>query len=148
MTFTMKHLKYCIALLFTLGATPLTLRAAAPANDNFAGRLVLSGATVATSGNNVEATAEAGEPLHWNSNGGHSLWWSWTPTVSGPVTLVTSGSEFDTILAVYTGAALNALTAVATNDDDAVLGTVISILIGRRLVGLHYHQYEKEGNFR
>ena len=30
----------------------------------------------------------------------------------------------------------------------AVMGTVISILIGRRLVGLHYNQYEKEGNFR
>ena len=30
----------------------------------------------------------------------------------------------------------------------AFLGTMVSILIGRRLVGLHYHQYEKEGNFR
>ena len=30
----------------------------------------------------------------------------------------------------------------------AFLGTLVSILIGRRLVGLHYHQYEKEGNFR
>jgi putative ATP-binding cassette transporter len=29
----------------------------------------------------------------------------------------------------------------------AVAGTVISIFIGRRLVGIHYHQYEKEGNF-
>ena len=30
----------------------------------------------------------------------------------------------------------------------AVAGTMISILIGRRLVGIYYHQYEKEGNFR
>lgn len=30
----------------------------------------------------------------------------------------------------------------------AVTGTLISLLIGRRLVGIHYHQYEKEGNFR
>ncbi len=30
----------------------------------------------------------------------------------------------------------------------AVTGTLISILIGKRLVGIHYHQYEKEGNFR
>lgn len=30
----------------------------------------------------------------------------------------------------------------------AVAGTFISILIGRRLVGIYYHQYEKEGNFR
>ena len=30
----------------------------------------------------------------------------------------------------------------------AVVGTAISIAIGRRLVRLHYHQYEKEANFR
>lgn len=30
----------------------------------------------------------------------------------------------------------------------AVVGTICSILIGRRLVGIHYRQYEKEGNFR
>ncbi|CAN5839879.1 ABC transporter ATP-binding protein/permease [soil metagenome] len=30
----------------------------------------------------------------------------------------------------------------------AVIGTGLSILIGRRLVGLHYHQYQKEANFR
>ncbi len=30
----------------------------------------------------------------------------------------------------------------------AAVGTAVSILIGRRLVGLHYHQYEKEADFR
>lgn len=30
----------------------------------------------------------------------------------------------------------------------AVAGTAISIMIGRKLVRLHYHQYEKEANFR
>ncbi len=30
----------------------------------------------------------------------------------------------------------------------AVLGTAVSILIGRRLVGLSFHQYQKEANFR
>ena len=30
----------------------------------------------------------------------------------------------------------------------AAAGTVISILIGRRLVGLHFHQYQNEANFR
>jgi putative ATP-binding cassette transporter len=30
----------------------------------------------------------------------------------------------------------------------AIAGTVISILIGRKLVRLYYHQYEKEANFR
>ena len=30
----------------------------------------------------------------------------------------------------------------------AAVGTALSILIGRRLVGLHYHQYEREANLR
>jgi len=30
----------------------------------------------------------------------------------------------------------------------AVAGTAVSVLIGRKLVGLHYHQYEKEADFR
>ncbi len=30
----------------------------------------------------------------------------------------------------------------------ALVGTVVSIFIGRRLVGLHYNQYEKEADFR
>jgi putative ATP-binding cassette transporter len=30
----------------------------------------------------------------------------------------------------------------------SAVGTVVSILIGRRLVGLHYHQYEREANLR
>lgn len=30
----------------------------------------------------------------------------------------------------------------------AVVGTGVSILIGRRLIGLHFHQYQKEANFR
>lgn len=30
----------------------------------------------------------------------------------------------------------------------AIAGTAVSILIGRKLVRLHYHQYEKEANFR
>ncbi|MDB6174877.1 MAG: transporter ATP-binding protein [Chthoniobacteraceae bacterium] len=30
----------------------------------------------------------------------------------------------------------------------ALVGTTISILVGRRLVGLHFHQYQKEADFR
>jgi hypothetical protein len=37
---------------------------------------------------------------------------------SGPVTLTTAGSSFDTALGVYRGTAVNALTQVAANDDE------------------------------
>ena len=39
-------------------------------------------------------------------------------------------------------------TLVSTLFVYAVAGTGLSILIGRRLVGLHFHQYQKEANFR
>ena len=38
--------------------------AAPPVNDNFAARTVLTGATVDTTGTNVDATSEPGENLH------------------------------------------------------------------------------------
>src|SRR5438552_1669252 len=88
-------------------------RQAAPANDNFANRIVLSGNSVGTTGTTVAATKEAGEPNHAGNPGGHSIWWSWTAPATGDVTIDTAGSAFDTLLGVYTGASVSALTLVA-----------------------------------
>jgi hypothetical protein len=90
-----------------------------PPNDNFASRIALSGASVATFGSNIGATRETGEPYHWETTGGKSVWWSWTAPKSGTVTIFTGGSIFDTILAVYTGSSVSALSRVANNDDYA-----------------------------
>jgi hypothetical protein len=60
---------------------------------------------------------EAGEPRHANKAGGHSLWLTWRAPANGVVTFNTLGSLFDTVLAVYSGRDLNALTLVAANDD-------------------------------
>jgi len=92
-------------------------RAAAPANDMFANAQVISGTSGTTSGSNVGATKESGEPNHAGNSGGASIWYRWTPTASGSVTIDTLGSSFDTLLAVYTGSAVNQLTSVASNDD-------------------------------
>jgi hypothetical protein len=88
-------------------------------NDDFVNRTSLSGAPLAISASNERATKESagGEPNHAGNIGGHSLWWSWTAPSNGSVTLSTQGSSFDTVLAVYTGTALSALTQVAANDD-------------------------------
>ena len=91
----------------------------APANDNFAARFPLSEpATVfaRTSG----ATAEPGEPPHASISGGKSVWWQLTPTTSGTVRIRTTGSSFDTVLAVYSGSALDQLILVEANDDNSV----------------------------
>ena len=90
-----------------------------PANDRFADRIPLSGSASVASGDNVAAGLEAGEPAHAGVPGGRSVWWTWTAPTAGAVTLGTAGSDFDTVLAVYTGSSLGALTHVASNDDAA-----------------------------
>jgi hypothetical protein len=43
--------------------------------------------------------------------------------VSGTVTISTAGSNFDTILAAYTGTSLSGLSLMANNDDYGGFGT-------------------------
>ena len=100
------------------GAIRLSLNA--PQNDSFSGAYPLStGPSSLTRGTNVGATKEAGEPSHANSQGGASVWYSYTPAAATPVTIETCGSDFDTSLAVYTGASVGALTEVGAQDDAA-----------------------------
>ena len=88
-----------------------------PANNNFAGRQQISGTSITTTGSNVNATKELGEPNHGGNTGGKSVWWTWTATQNGTVTIDTIGSSFDTLLGVYTGSSVGALTTIAGDDD-------------------------------
>jgi hypothetical protein len=100
---------------------------AAPANDDLANAQVITGLTGSVSSTNVGATKETGEPDHAGNPGGHSIWYSWTAPADGNVAFTTLGSAFDTLLAVYTGAAVGALTPVAANDDDPSAGGVSTV---------------------
>jgi subtilisin family serine protease len=92
-----------------------------PANNDFADRITVSGSSVTTTGNNSGADKESGEPNHARP-GGASVWWSWTAPANGTATVDTAGSNYDTMLGVYTGTAVNALTTIGTNDDASGLG--------------------------
>jgi Divergent InlB B-repeat domain len=95
---------------------------APPPNDDFASAAVISpGLPQAAFGTTRLATKQAGEPDHAGNPGGHSVWFSWTPASSGPVRIYTCSSftNTDTVLAVYTGSELAALTEVASNDEAA-----------------------------
>ena len=116
------------------------VRAQTPANDLFAGRITVSGSTNTVTGSNLNATREAGEPAHLGHATGASVWWSWMAPDSGPATISTAGSSFDTTLSVYTGEAIGQLGLVAEDDDDngeatsgvtfaAVAGTVYQIAV-------------------
>src|SRR5439155_300663 len=89
----------------------------APANDAFANTQSISGSSGNVTGSNANATKESGEPNHAGNSGGRSVWYAWTAPTTDPVTIQTVGSVFDTLLAVYTGSAVNALSAVASNDN-------------------------------
>ncbi len=88
-----------------------------PANDAFASAITLTGNSASVTGFNTNATKQSGEPLHAGDTGGRSVWWRWTAPSTGTATLNTQGSIFDTTLGVYTGANVNALSTIASNDD-------------------------------
>jgi hypothetical protein len=102
-----------------LGQYTVTTNAVTPpANDAFATASPLVGSSISgISGSNIYATREAGEPNHAGNSGGHSVWWNWTAPASGSTNITTEGSNFDTLLAVYTGSAVSSLSHIASNDD-------------------------------
>src|SRR5204863_123358 len=93
---------------------------APPGNDDFASAKALSPTTPISQGSSTRlASKPAGEPAHAGEPGRHSVWCSWTPSSAGPVDITACGHSpsVDTLLAVYTGAKVDALTPVASNDD-------------------------------
>ena len=104
---------------------------AAPSNDAFSAAEVLSGRETGASGTNDQATKEAGEPNHAGEPGGASIWYAWTAPAAGRTTVSTCASEsVDTVLAVYTGAAVNALSVVDANDNACGLQSTVSFTAG------------------
>ncbi len=107
-------------LLATSGPVAITVTASGLA-DMYASRPRLNGCTNSATGNNSSFSKEVGEPNHAGRVGGHSAWVAWTAPVSGTCTMDTEGSDFDTVLAVYTNApgtdTVSNLLVVASNDD-------------------------------
>ena len=108
-------------------------------NDMFANRIALSthlGQFWYDTGTNAGYTAEPGEPQHAGRPGGRSAWFRWTAPSDGVLTLDTFSSDFDTLLGVYVGSAVDTLTAVASNDD--YNGTDVSLVSFPVTAGTEY----------
>jgi hypothetical protein len=120
-----------------------------PPNDNFANAQLVDGSNASVSGTTRAATRELGEPDHLTSGidnfwiGDHSVWYRWKAPASGTSTMDTCAANIDSILAVYTGSALNSLSRVADNNNDfcgggwgskvtfnATAGTTYQIAVG------------------
>jgi len=74
------------------------------------------------------------------SGSGKSVWWKWTAPGYGQVTISTIGSDFDTVMGIYTNTTLANLINIASDDDsggnrtsrvtfDAVRGATYHILV-------------------
>ena len=109
------------ATWFHRGPIRVTFRAPVrPANDAFTGARRLVGADpIVVHDSNLDATREAGEPLHAGEGGGSSLWYRWTAPTTGEYRIDTCDSGvFGTQLGIYTGSRVDALTTVAADRDD------------------------------
>lgn len=88
-----------------------------PSNDAFADALDLSSPGT-QSAYTRGATRERGEPSPSCSDSvGRTVWYRFTALEDAMATLNTVGSDFDTVLSVYTGTAFGDLQEVACNDD-------------------------------
>ena len=125
-----------LSLLALVGAAA----AAPPANDAFSAAEALDPASGTLSASTAEATREPGEPRHAGDIGSASVWYSWTPSFTGTAVVETT-AQFDSLLAVYSGTSVSALTRLASNDDandattdsglcfQAVAGTTYAIAV-------------------
>ena len=96
-------------------------------NDLCSGAILVTGLSYT----NLQSTAKAtsfGDPVPDCVDGfGNGVWYQYTATVNGVLIVDTFGSDFDTGLAVYTGAC-DTLTEIACNDDTGGMTSQVTIL--------------------
>lgn len=105
---------------------PFALRtpsvATPPLNNAFSAAFQIPGKTASVAGCNIGATMEISEPTVFSAMH-QSVWWKWTAPASGSMQLDTIGSDFETMLAVHTGASLITLSTQVWNNDAGGNGT-------------------------
>lgn len=109
---------------------------APPGNDNFTSAYPIEDISGRTIANNRYATAESNNPVVPTASG-KTLWWQWTAPKSGLASINTFNSNFNTVLAVYSGSSFNDLNLVALNDDAAQ--SVNSAVNFSMLAGVNYY---------
>ncbi|MFK7911886.1 MAG: S8 family serine peptidase [Akkermansiaceae bacterium] len=108
-----------------ISVNPTAIR---PVNDNFAEASLLDGESGRTTGTNTLATEESDEPDHaGNTTESASVWYVWTAPQAGGFKFDTSGSGFDTVMAIYSGTDLASLVELDSNDDASGLQSEVSV---------------------
>jgi len=86
-------------------------------NNQFSRSRRLAGRSGILTDTNAGADKERGEPRHAGQSGGASIWYRWVAPSDGTYAFRTAGSNFDTLLAVYSGSEVSSLNRVASNDN-------------------------------
>jgi subtilisin family serine protease len=86
-------------------------------DDFFATPRTINGLSGTSTSNNDFASTEVNEPNHAGYLASDSVWFNYTAPASGQINISTAGSNFDTLLSVYTGNLINSLNSIASNDD-------------------------------
>jgi autotransporter-associated beta strand protein len=104
-----------------------------PENDYFANAIELAGAIGTQTGTgNMYATTEADEPVAGADN---TVWFKWTCAADGSLTINTLGSrnpaggEWDAIVGLYSGIALNALTPLPGTPQDTGVPETMTVAV-------------------
>jgi Ca2+-binding RTX toxin-like protein len=108
---------------------------AAPANDNFAARTTIPSLPYEDSQNTADATNEPSEPASPCGRVDKTVWYQFTPPTDVVLRADTLGSDYDTILGVWSGSDVASLAPVACSDDAV---NVQSIAVFSALGGTTY----------
>ena len=95
----------------------MTKKVVSPVNDTFAGAITVPMGSVSTV-STVNTSLQDVEPGTGCSSGvGHTVWYRYVPTATRNLVANTHGSDFDTVLTVWSGTDIASLEFVECNDD-------------------------------
>ncbi len=113
--------RFVIPVMVVLGVMALMAPAfAQPTNDDLAAATGVTSLPFTETLETTDATVEPGEPVEGDEfcpPRGSTVWYALTLDTTQPVSVNTSGSDYDTTLAVYTGSGFGGLSFVDCNDD-------------------------------
>ena len=114
-----------------------TLVTVTPVNDQFSGRILISGLANQLSGDSSWASREAGEPAFPCTAGGRTLWWSYTAAEPGLLRLSDATPPFRSTWALYGGDVLSQLSLLKPGCKPAELvlgaGETVQIAVDTQL---------------
>jgi sugar lactone lactonase YvrE len=118
--------------------TPAVLvQLAGPAGDEFYRPFELAGLDATARFSNHTATVQRFETPLLTGASQQTVWWTWTAPTNGIYHVTTRGSSFDTVLGIYTGTNIAALTKVGLNND-ALLISPSSLVKFTGIAGRQY----------